>query len=142
VSKASVTVDAACVGAIETGLLVLVSVGQDDTEEDVRYMAEKVAGLRCFQDDASKFNRSVEEVRGAILAISQFTLHGDCRKGKRPSFSAAARPEKAVPLYEALVERLRARGIEVQTGVFGAHMQVELCNDGPVTLLIDSKKDF
>jgi len=107
VSQASVEVAGKVVGEIGRGLLALVSVGDDDTEDDAAQLAAKVAGLRCFQDDASKFNRSLHDVGGSVLAISQFTLHGDCRKGRRPSFSAAARPELAVPLYEAFVARLR-----------------------------------
>ena len=142
VTEASVTVEGKVVGAIGHGLLVLLSVAASDTEADAEFMADKLAGLRCFIDADSKFNRSVEDVGGALLVVSQFTLHGDCRKGRRPSFTEAARPELAVPLYEAVVTRLRARGLPVETGVFGAHMDVRLTNDGPVTLLLDSAKTF
>ena len=142
VHEASVSVDGEIIGAIERGLLLFLGVDLDDDERAAAMMAEKVAGLRCFEDEASKFNLSVEDVGGSILAISQFTLHGDCRKGRRPSFTQAARPEKATPLYEAVVRLLRERGIRVETGSFGAHMEVSSINDGPVTLLIDTKKGF
>ncbi|HOD48890.1 MAG TPA: D-aminoacyl-tRNA deacylase [Candidatus Hydrogenedentes bacterium] len=142
VSEALVTVDGRVTGQIGKGLLLLLGVGHEDTEDDARLMAEKVVGLRCFADAESKFNLSVVEVGGAILAISQFTLFGDCRKGRRPSFSDAARPEPATVLYEAVVQRLREKGLTVETGEFGAHMSVHLVNDGPVTLLIDTKKLF
>ncbi|HOZ47878.1 MAG TPA: D-aminoacyl-tRNA deacylase [Candidatus Hydrogenedentes bacterium] len=142
VNEASVEVGGRIVGAIERGLLVLVSVAQDDQEKDVAQLAEKVAGLRCFEDEDSKFNLSVRDVGGGILVVSQFTLHGDCRKGRRPSFSQAAPPEIAVPLYEAFVARLRQDGFMVATGEFGASMEVRLVNHGPVTLLIDTKKTF
>ncbi len=121
---------------------MLLGVSETDAEQDADYLAEKILGLRCFTDDASKFNLSVRDVGGSVLAVSQFTLFGDCRKGKRPSFTEAARPELAIPLYERFVERVRALGIEVQTGEFGAHMDVHLVNDGPVTLMLDSKKAF
>lgn len=142
VSESSVRVDGEVVGEIQHGLLVLLGVADDDEEADARFMAEKIAGLRIFNDDDGKFNLSVEETGGSVLVISQFTLLGDCRKGRRPSFVKAARPEQAVPLYEGVVEALRQRGLTVATGVFGAHMDVHLVNDGPVTLLIDSKKGF
>jgi len=142
VHEASVSVDGQTIGAIGQGLLLFLGVDLDDDERDAAMMAEKVAGLRCFEDEASKFNRSVEDVRGGVLAISQFTLHGDCRKGRRPSFTQAARPEQAFPLYEAVVRLLRERGLCVETGSFGAHMEVASINDGPVTLLIDTKKGF
>jgi len=142
VSEASVRVDEAVVGAIAAGLLVLLGVEQEDTEADATYIAEKLVGLRIFSDAAGKFNLSIEEVGGAVLLISQFTLHGDCRKGKRPSFTQAARPELAIPRYELVRDQLRGRGLRVETGVFGAHMQVHLVNDGPVTLLLDSRKHF
>lgn len=142
VSSARVDVDKETVGAIGTGLLVLLGIDQEDTEEDVDYMAGKIAGMRIFNDDEGKFNRSVQDVGGGILLVSQFTLHGDCRKGRRPSFVHAARPEKAVPLYEATAEALRGHGLTVAMGVFGAHMDVHLVNDGPVTILLDSGKAF
>jgi len=142
VSEASVRVGEEVVGAIGRGLLVLLGVEDSDTDRDAQYIAEKVVGLRIFNDDAGKFNRSLEEVEGSVLVISQFTLHGDCRKGRRPSFIQAARPETAVPLYEAVVRGIRERGFTVATGEFGAHMMVHLVNDGPVTLLLDSRKLF
>lgn len=142
VTEAAVRVDGAVAGAIGPGLLVLLGVDENDTERDVRYIAEKVAELRIFRDEAGKFNRSVEEAGGAVLVVSQFTLHGDCRRGRRPSFTRAARPEKAVPMYEAVVAALRARGLETATGIFGAMMEVHLVNDGPVTILLDSEKLF
>ncbi len=142
VSEASVTVDERVVGRIGKGLLLLLGVGQEDTGDDARMLADKVVGLRCFADAESKFNLSVVDVGGAVLAISQFTLFGDCRKGRRPSFSDAARPEPATELYEAVVQQLRGAGLSVETGEFGAHMSVHLVNDGPVTLLLDTKKTF
>lgn len=142
VSESSVTIEGEVAGEIGCGLLVLVSVDVEDTEQDAAYIAAKVAGLRIFNDAAGKFNLSLDDVGGSILLISQFTLHGDCRKGRRPSFVQAARPDTAIPLYESVVGRLRALGIEVATGEFGAHMHVQLINDGPVTLLLDSRKAF
>lgn len=138
VSTARVMVEAEVVGAIDRGLLVLLGVAPDDTEEDVRWLADKIVGLRIFNDDEGKMNRSVTDIGGAILIVSQFTLHGDCRKGRRPSFIAAAGPEIAIPLYESFIAAIRAWGIPTQTGRFGAMMQVELTNDGPVTLILDS----
>lgn len=142
VSESSVTVDGETVGAIGQGLLVLLGVGEGDSPGDADYLVEKIAGLRIFRDDGGKMNRSVEEAGGGILLISQFTLHGDCRRGRRPSFVDAARPETAIPLYERVAAGFRARGLKVATGVFGAHMTVGLVNDGPVTILLDSKKTF
>ena len=142
VHESSVTAEGRVVGSIQRGLLVLLGVGTDDTDQDAIYLAEKVVGLRCFADTASKFNLSLADVGGSVLAVSQFTLWGDCRKGKRPSFTDAARPELAVPLYELFVETVKRLGIPVETGEFGAHMDVRLTNDGPVTLLLDSKKAF
>lgn len=142
VSEASVTVDGTIVGAIGHGLMALVGVETSDTEADARYLAEKMHGLRIFRDDEGKFNRAIDEVGGGVLLISQFTLHGDCRKGRRPSFIDAARPELAEPLYLRLAEMLREKGLRVETGVFGAHMEVRLLNDGPVTILLDSRKLF
>jgi len=142
VSEASVTVNGAVTGEIALGLLVLLGVEEADTEQDAAYIAEKVAGLRIFSDEAGKFNLALPDVGGAVLLISQFTLHGDCRKGRRPSFIKAARPEQAIPLCEHTGSLLRAEGITVATGTFGAHMRVALVNDGPVTLLLDSRKGF
>ena len=142
VSESSVTIDGAVVGAIKHGLMVLLGVEQDDTEKDAEYIAAKVAGLRIFNDDADKFNLSLEDVGGSVLLISQFTLHGDCRKGRRPSFVRAARPETAIPLYEKTADRLRAHGFDVATGEFGAKMSVHLVNEGPVTVMLDSRKVF
>ena len=142
VHEASVTVEGKIVGSIGTGLLVLIGVEHLDDEKDAVALVDKVIGLRCFEDCDSKFNLSVCDVGGGILAISQFTLLGDCRKGRRPSFSGAAHPEHAVPLYELVIQRFREKNLLVETGVFGAHMDVRLINDGPVTLLIDTKKVF
>jgi D-tyrosyl-tRNA(Tyr) deacylase len=142
VSRASVTVDGEIVGKIERGLLVLLGVTHADTEASADYLAEKIAGLRIFEDDAGKMNLSVVDVGGAVLAVSQFTLYGDVRKGKRPSFDDAARPEQARKLYEHFVQRVRAVGVPCETGVFQAMMHVELVNDGPVTILLDSEKTF
>jgi len=130
------------VGEIGGGYVCLLGVEEGDAEVDVRYCAEKVAGLRVFEDADDKMNLSIRDVSGAVLAISQFTLLGDARHGRRPSFSAAARPETAIPLYESFCARLRDAGIPVETGDFGAHMAVALVNDGPVTILLDSKKGF
>lgn len=142
VRHASVRVDEEIVGAIGHGLLVLLGVDVSDGNSDADYLADKIIGLRIFNDDDGKFNRSLEDVGGAVLLVSQFTLHGDCRKGRRPSFIAAARPEQAIPLYERVGSLLREKGVEVANGIFGAHMEVELLNDGPVTLLLDSGKAF
>ncbi|MBR6029575.1 MAG: D-tyrosyl-tRNA(Tyr) deacylase [Clostridia bacterium] len=140
VISASVTVGDETVGRIGPGFAVLIGVADTDTEADVRYMAEKVPNLRIFEDDNGKLNRSLTDVGGAILAVSQFTLYGDTRGGRRPSFIRAARPEQANALYEQLVAAWRARGIEVATGRFRTEMQVALVNDGPVTILMDSEK--
>ncbi len=142
VSRASVTVEGKITGQVEKGYMVLVGVEQSDAEQDVRYCADKVAGLRVFEDENGKMNRSVKDVGGAVLAVSQFTLLGDARHGRRPSFSNAARPEEANALYEAFCQALRAENIRVETGVFQTDMQVELVNDGPVTILLDSRKGF
>lgn len=142
VSSASVTVDNEIVGEIGKGYLALLGVEMGDEEADSRYLADKVAGLRVFEDADEKMNLSLRDVDGSVLAVSQFTLLGDARHGKRPSFSNAARPEKAIPLYEAFVKNLREAGIQVATGRFQAHMDVALVNDGPVTILLDSKKGF
>jgi D-tyrosyl-tRNA(Tyr) deacylase len=142
VSEASVTVGRETVGAIGQGLMVLLGVAQGDTSQDAKALAEKTAGLRIFEDDAGKMNRSVEEIGGSLLVVSQFTLLGDCRKGRRPGFTDAAPPELADQLYEEYVAALRSRGVNVATGVFRADMQVALVNDGPVTMLLDSRKQF
>jgi len=142
VSSARVEVEGRLSGKIGPGLLVFLGVAAQDGEEDVQWMASKVAELRVFEDQSGKMNRSVEEAGGALLVISQFTLLGDCRKGRRPSFDAAAPPERAQALYLRFVEQLRARGLRVETGVFRAFMTVSLVNDGPVTLLLDSRKAF
>ncbi|MEC9008327.1 MAG: D-aminoacyl-tRNA deacylase [Planctomycetota bacterium] len=139
VSRASVTVSGEVVGEIGVGLLVLLGVEQGDTQDDVVWMANKVAGLRVFEDDDGKMNLDVGEVGGAVLAVSQFTLLGDCRKGRRPSFVAAARPEEANGLYRGFVTEVAGQGLEVQEGRFQQHMDVELVNDGPVTLQVDSR---
>jgi len=137
VSRARVTVDDEETGAIGRGLLVLLGVRQGDTVESVRRLADKLIGLRIFADDEGKMNRSVQEVAGSVLVVSQFTLYGDTRKGRRPSFIDAAPPETAIPLYEAFIDAVKALGVPVATGRFGAMMQVELVNDGPVTLILD-----
>ena len=142
VSEASVTVDRQTVGAIGQGLMVLLGVAKGDTSQEAKFLAEKTAGLRIFEDDAGKMNRSVEEIGGSLLVVSQFTLLGDCRKGRRPGFTGAAPPELADQLYEEFVAALRSRGVNVATGVFRADMQVALVNDGPVTMLLDSRKQF
>ncbi len=138
VRRASVTVDGAVSGAIGGGLLVLLGVGRGDTEAAADYLAGKIAGLRIFPDAEGKMNLSLLDTGGAMLVVSQFTLYGDCRKGRRPSFDAAAPPEEARRLYEYFVSKVRAANIPVETGVFQAHMDVELLNDGPVTLIIES----
>ena len=137
VSRASVTIDGRTAGAIGRGFCLLVGVTHADTEATVDWMAEKVAGLRLFSDPEGKMNLGLDEVGGGVLVISQFTLYGDAAKGRRPSFVDAARPEQAIPLYERFVAALRGRGLEVATGEFGANMQVEIHNDGPVTLILE-----
>ncbi len=139
VSQARVLIDQEVVGQIGRGLLVLLGVTHADTPEDARRLADKVIGLRIFGDAEGKMNLGLAEVAGEVLAVSQFTLYGDCRKGRRPSFIEAAPPEIAIPLYEAFVTAVRAQGIKAETGRFGAMMQVELVNDGPVTLIVESK---
>jgi D-tyrosyl-tRNA(Tyr) deacylase len=138
VSRAQVTIAGEIVGRIDRGFLVLLGVAESDTQDDAVFLAQKIAGLRAFEDDAGKMNLALADVGGRALVVSQFTLLGDCRKGRRPSFIQAARPEKARSLYKCFVAELRGAGIEVETGRFQAHMDVELVNDGPVTLLIDS----
>ena len=140
VSRAAVAIDGETIAAIERGLLVLLGVAPTDTADNVRWLAEKTASLRIFNDEAGKMNLSVADVGGAMLVVSQFTLYGDCRKGRRPSFLDAAPPDIAVPLYEAFVNALRSLGLPVRTGRFGAMMQVELVNDGPVTLILDTRE--
>ena len=142
VSSASVTVGDRTVGRIDHGLLVLLGVETEDGPADVQYIADKIDGLRIFEDDGHHMNRSVQEVGGSVLIVSQFTLAGDCRKGRRPSFDAAASPVIAKPLYEDVVHQLKAKGLPVETGEFKAMMQVSLVNDGPITLLLDSRKRF
>lgn len=137
--QAQVTVEGNIAGVIEHGLVLLVGVTHEDTEQDARYAAEKIAGLRIFEDETGKMNLSVTDTGGQILSVSQFTLYGDCRKGKRPNFMAAARPEQALPLYDKFNELLREQGLRVETGVFGAMMEVSLVNDGPVTLIVESR---
>jgi D-tyrosyl-tRNA(Tyr) deacylase len=140
VLRARVIVASETVGEISTGLVVLVGVGRDDTSESAAYLAEKIANLRIFANEAGKMNRSLVETGGAALVVSQFTLYGDTRGGRRPSYIRAATPEEANRLYEEFVECLRSRGVPVATGVFQAHMEVDLVNDGPVTILLDSEK--
>ena len=142
VSSSKVTVDEEVIGQINHGLLVLLGVTHDDTSKDVDYMVDKVTNLRIFEDEDEKMNLSLKDVGGEILAVSQFTLYGDARRGRRPSFSDAARPEVANPLYEEFVEKIKKQGINVRTGKFGAHMMVNLTNDGPVTILLESRKEF
>lgn len=136
---AEVTVNNQTIGRIEQGLMLLVGITHEDTEQDAKYLADKVAGLRIFEDETGKMNMSVLETGGAILSVSQFTLYGDCRKGKRPNFMSAARPEQAEPLYQEFNRLLREQGLQVETGAFGEMMDVSLTNWGPVTLMIDSK---
>ena len=142
VSSADVSVDGAVVGAIGTGHVVFLGVEEDDTEADAAYMAEKVAGLRIFEDSEGKMNLSVKEIGGAVLAISQFTLLGDARRGRRPSFSNAARPEKANELYREFIENIKKQDISIEEGIFRAEMLVKINNDGPVTIMLDSRKLF
>lgn len=142
VSRCRVTVDGNTVGEIGHGLLVLLGVGKGDAEPAADYLVEKIVGLRIFEDAEGKMNLSVQDTGGAVLVVSQFTLHGDVRRGKRPSFDAAARPEEAKRLYEHFVAKVRAAGLQCETGQFQAMMEVELVNSGPVTILLDSEKIF
>jgi D-tyrosyl-tRNA(Tyr) deacylase len=142
VSRASVAIAGETAGQIGLGLLVLLGVGQDDTQSDAAYLAEKIATLRIFEDGQGKMNLSVFDAGGAVLAVSQFTLYGDARGGRRPSFISAARPEQAEPLYEYFVARIRSTGLRCETGRFQQMMSVEIVNEGPVTILLDSKKNF
>lgn len=142
VSRAQVSVDGEITGEIQHGLLVLLGVGSEDTRNEADYLAEKVIGLRIFEDPDGKMNLSVQDTRGALLVVSQFTLYGDARRGKRPSFDAAAPPQAARELYEYFVEKIRSAGLHCETGCFQETMQVELVNEGPVTILLDSAKTF
>ena len=142
VTSARVAVDSRVVAAIEHGLLVLVGIARDDDATDTAYLANKIVGLRVFEDADHRFNRSVRDVEGAVLLVSQFTLYGDCRRGRRPSFDQAAPPVEARAVYAGLTDAVRAHGVSVQTGEFQAHMAVESVNDGPVTILLDSGKAF
>ncbi len=142
VASASVKVEDEIVGQIERGFLVLLGVGTDDADADAITLAEKIAGLRVFEDDDGKMNLALSDVCGRMLVVSQFTLFGDCRRGRRPSFIEAARPEQAEQLYESFVAEVQGQGIHVETGRFQTHMDVSLVNDGPVTLLLDSRKTF
>lgn len=142
VTQASVSVADRCTGKIDAGMVILLGVGQEDTATDARALADKVVNLRIFDDDQGQMNRSLAETGGAVLVVSQFTLFGDCRKGRRPSYASAARPEMARPLYELFIDEVRARNVTVATGEFQAMMTVTLANDGPVTLLLDSRKLF
>jgi D-tyrosyl-tRNA(Tyr) deacylase len=142
VSRVQVAVNGEITGQIGLGLLVLLGVGRDDANADATYLVEKIAGLRVFEDAQGKMNLSVQDVGGSVLAVSQFTLYGDVRRGKRPSFDAAAPPEKARQLYEFFVDQIRAAGLRCETGRFQEMMKVELVNEGPVTILLDSGKEF
>jgi D-tyrosyl-tRNA(Tyr) deacylase len=142
VKSASVTVEGRVVSEIREGLLVFLGVAQEDTLADIDYMANKIANLRIFEDDQGRMNLSILDIDGEALVVSQFTLYGDCRKGRRPSFIAAARPEKADPLYQEFMDKISQLGVPVKAGIFQAMMDVELINDGPVTMLLDSNKLF
>ncbi len=142
VLRGRVVVAGEVVGEIGKGYVVLLGIAREDTAAEADYMAEKVAGLRVFEDEEGKMNRSILQAGGAVLAVSQFTLYGDARRGRRPGFDRAARPEHAEPLYERFVAKLREAGLPVATGRFQTHMEVELVNDGPVTILLDSEKSF
>lgn len=142
VREASVSVDGETVGKIGQGLLVLLGVGKDDDDTDLRYVADKVLDLRLFNDEQGKINKSLRQIAGEVLVISQFTLYGDCRKGRRPGFDAAETPSRAEELYRGWIDYVREKGFSPQEGVFGAMMDVRLLNEGPVTVLLDSKKEF
>jgi len=141
VSRAEVRVDGKATGKISNGLCVLLGVHREDEQDDIRWMAEKLVNLRIFEDDSGKMNRSLLDVGGSLLVVSQFTLYGDCRKGRRPSFVEAAGPDKAKAFYENFIEMVRSMGIQTAEGVFQAMMDVELTNQGPVTLVVDSRRD-
>ncbi|MEK6189488.1 MAG: D-aminoacyl-tRNA deacylase [Carnobacterium alterfunditum] len=138
--EASVSIEGTIVGEIMHGLVLLVGIEEDDQQEDIDYLVRKISKMRIFEDSQGKMNLSIEDVGGEILSISQFTLYADTKKGKRPSFTKAAKPDTAIPIYDAFNAQLRATGLSVQTGTFGADMQVSLLNDGPVTIIIDSKQ--
>lgn len=138
VSRASVTINGAVVGRIDRGLLILLGITHKDTSVEARWLAEKIVGLRIFNDADGKMNLGLTDMGGSTLVVSQFTLYGDAQKGRRPSFMSAARPEQAIPLYEAFIDGIKALGVPVQTGRFGAMMDVELVNEGPVTLILDT----
>lgn len=138
--KASVSINQEIVGAIDQGFVLLVGIGEEDTQEDVEYLVRKISKMRIFEDGEGKMNLSLADVEGEILSISQFTLHANTKKGNRPSFIEAAKPDRAIPLYDAFNQQLREQGFKVEVGQFGADMQVSLVNDGPVTILIDSKQ--
>jgi len=142
VKGARVTVEGSVTGKVSRGLLAYIGVEKDDTDSDVGFIASKITGLRVFEDAEGKLNLDIKDIGGEILCVSQFTLLGDCRKGRRPSFDKAEAPDRAKEIYERLVELLKAAGVKVQTGVFQAHMEVESVNDGPITLLLDSRKGF
>ncbi|MBC8588684.1 D-aminoacyl-tRNA deacylase [Paratissierella segnis] len=142
VTTASVSVEGKAVGEIGNGLMVLLGVGDEDTDRDLEYLVEKIVGLRIFQDENDKMNLSLMDVKGELLVISQFTLYGDVRKGKRPSFIKSARPDIGKMYYEEFIEKTKSLGIKTEKGIFGAHMDVNLINNGPVTILLDSKKIF
>ena len=142
VNTASVSVEGKAVGEIGNGLMVLLGVGDEDTDRDLEYLVEKIVGLRIFQDENDKMNLSLMDVKGELLVISQFTLYGDVRKGKRPSFIKSARPDIGKMYYEEFIEKTKSLGIKTEKGIFGAHMDVNLINNGPVTILLDSKKIF
>ena len=142
VSQSSVKIEGEIVGAIDKGYMVLVGITNGDDELLVEKMVDKLVNLRIFEDENEKMNLSLKDVGGELLVVSQFTLYGDCRKGRRPSFSSAARPEVATKLYEEFIEKARKEGIVTKTGQFGAHMMVDLTNDGPVTILLESNRDF
>ena len=138
--QAKVTVDGKVTGAIEHGLMLLVGITHEDTVKDLEYCAKKVANLRIFEDEQGKMNLSIKEVGGSILSISQFTLYADCRKGRRPGFTDAAKPDQAIPLYDYFNKKIKDLGIHIETGIFGADMKVSLLNDGPVTIILDSQE--
>ncbi|MFR3568952.1 MAG: D-aminoacyl-tRNA deacylase [Paraclostridium sordellii] len=142
VVSSKVIVDESTIGEINKGLLILLGVTHEDTSKDVDYLLDKIVNLRIFEDENDKMNLSLKDVNGELLVVSQFTLYGDCRKGRRPNFTNAAKPDLATSLYEEFIDKAKKEGIKVGTGKFGAHMMVDLVNDGPVTILIDSEKTF